>query len=466
MSLIFVFSGTSEGRELIETLADRGCTIRAFVATEYGQIVMKEHENITVNIGRLDEPDIRKLIKNDEPDYIVDATHPHAKVITENIKMACRECGLLDKYIRVLREESGMQDEGFSDCIIKVSSYDEAILKLSEFPEKKIMITTGVKELSNFAKPDLIDRLVVRILPGRESLEIAYNLGFSTRQIIAMEGPFSINMNSALIREYDVAALVTKNSGTRGGYLEKIKACKENGIKAIVIENESDDKGISINEAVKTICKDAVKNVCIIGAGVCNKEYLTRAAYEAIKNAKVIIGAKRMAEFGRSINNGAIIYEEYEAKKVSSIINESDEYSIAVLMSGDTGLCSGSKGLIRELNDKLENVKVDVIPGISSISYMAAKLKLQYSDYPFISLHEAECEYMKYINSGEGFIAICSGVEDAKRVSRDVLNKQNVLSVYLGKNLGSDDEEIIGISNTCDIDSLSEGLYVIAVVRE
>jgi len=475
--MVFVFSGTSEGRELSEKLATAGIACRVFVATEYGEAVMKDSPNICVSVGRLNVEEIAELINGVAPNYVLDATHPHATLITENIKKACCISKAEDKYIRVSRGMK-LSDDEYADSIIRVLSAGEAASALKEFDDGKIMLTTGVKELESFCLDTIKDRLIVRILPGKESIEMAYECGLTTKQVVAMEGPFSKDMNAALIRNYDVRVLVTKNSGSRGGYLEKIKACSECGIKAIVIEKTEESDGISIDEAVskvvlgnkldsKIILPDESvgdgKTIALIGTGVCNAEYLIPAAKSFIDEAQVIIGAKRMTEFGRSINPNASFFNEYKAEKVLDIIRSSNERKIAILLSGDTGLCSGAKAIKDIIESELTNADLKLIPGISSVSYFASKIGIQYSDYAFVSLHAGEIDYMRYVSEGEGFFAICSGLSDVVKVA-DSVKDMNV-TLYAGKNLGSKDEVIIIVDKKEKAEKLGEGLYVIAVIK-
>jgi len=500
MNSVFVFSGTSEGREVCEKLADRGVKCQVFVATDYGEAVMKEHENIHVNVGRLDKDEIVDRIKNDKPEYVIDATHPHAIIISENIKKACEELGIDDKYIRVLRQINSISG-GESDFIISVSSNEEAVEILKTIPSGKIMLTTGVKELKYYCIPELIERLIARILPGKESLNIAYDNGLSSKAIIAIEGPFSESMNRALIDEYGVSVLVTKNSGSRGGFLEKINACRECNIKALVIDNpDREENGISVDSAVgfildymgtaidaSELCdtdsnnresKNAVKSnkkrkVTLVGVGVCKEEYLLPKGRDAIEKAQVIIGARRMIEFGKMVNSHAKIIQEYEAKKVTDIVKNLQKENIVILLSGDTGLCSGAKSIIEKLYGELgEEIDLSLVPGISSISYFASKIKLQYSDYPFVSLHNSHSDYLEYIRNGKGFFAICSGVEDVKKIAHSIISGKSEMtyennkeySLITGKDLGSADEEITEIKDINQINEMTEGLYVIAVI--
>ena len=85
---ILIFAGTTEGRKLSECLAASGIAHTLCVATEYGEIVLNEHPLTKIHRGRMNSEEIKEFIQNGNFMAVVDATHPYADVITENIKTA------------------------------------------------------------------------------------------------------------------------------------------------------------------------------------------------------------------------------------------------------------------------------------------------------------------------------------------------------------------------------------------
>lgn len=90
MCNICVFAGTTEGRELVEFLAGQPVQATVCVATEYGETLLPEAENITVLAGRIPVEDIIRMLQRMRFDLVIDATHPYATSITESICTACR----------------------------------------------------------------------------------------------------------------------------------------------------------------------------------------------------------------------------------------------------------------------------------------------------------------------------------------------------------------------------------------
>lgn len=82
---IIIFAGTTEGRTLSEYLAAAGIAHTICVATEYGELVLKEHPLVTVHRGRMDEEAMREYLKQKAFTAVVDATHPYATAVTENV---------------------------------------------------------------------------------------------------------------------------------------------------------------------------------------------------------------------------------------------------------------------------------------------------------------------------------------------------------------------------------------------
>ena len=197
MNEILIFAGTTEGRKMSECLAASGIYHTICVATEYGEIVLKENLFMTVHRGRMDGDQIKEFIQNGKFKAVVDATHPYADIVTENIKTAME--GMNIPYLRLKREMDFSQKEDNVFCF----KSNEACAKALEEIQGNILLTTGSKELVKYCVSENIkSRLFVRVLPGLESLSLCIEQGIKGKQIIAMQGPFSTEMNEAMIRQY------------------------------------------------------------------------------------------------------------------------------------------------------------------------------------------------------------------------------------------------------------------------
>ncbi len=250
MKSAFVFSGTVEGRKLVEKLISEGVFCHVFVATSYGEMVMEDNELFTVHVGRLTVDDMVANLQTLEPEKVYDATHPFARVVTDNIISACQIAGMEKLYKRIDREivpvmkkvqECDISQEYLNKITVVTSVREAALFLVGEQNTNKdfgnILVATGVKDLNEYAEFDeLKDYLIARIIPSVESLERCLGMGIKPGNIIAMKGPFSTEMNEAIIDEYAVKYLVTKNSGQKGGFEEKLMAAYNKSINIIVVE--------------------------------------------------------------------------------------------------------------------------------------------------------------------------------------------------------------------------------------
>ena len=131
--------------------------VYACVATGYGSRSLKESAYLKVSAKRLTGEEMEALFHEVQPELILDATHPYAAVVTENIREACAHAGLPCQ--RVLREE-GRQTE---DAVYVESM--EAAAEYLKGTEGNVLLTTGSKELKVFTQlPDYQDRLYARVL--------------------------------------------------------------------------------------------------------------------------------------------------------------------------------------------------------------------------------------------------------------------------------------------------------------
>ncbi len=239
---ILIFAGTYEGRLLCEQLNKLGIKATACVTTTYGLELTAALPNITVYCKKLDQPEMSDLIKDKQFEIIIDATHPYAQKATENIKAAC--LATQTNYSRLLREENHYPD-------ITTVSTSEAAAAVLENTQGNILLTTGSKELAAFCTlTGFKERLFARVLPSVQVLTQCENLGLAGRQIIAMQGPFSVELNLAMLQELNCKYLVTKNTGIAGGVQEKISAAQKANCQVIMINRPVKESGYSLRQVL------------------------------------------------------------------------------------------------------------------------------------------------------------------------------------------------------------------------
>lgn len=241
---VVIFSGTTEGRALSAELAGLGAQVTAWVATEYGR-ALQAAPGVELHAGRLDAQGMAQALAG--ADLCIDATHPYAREASRNIRQGAEIAGV--PRLRLLRRESPLPP----GCAA-VDSPEEAA-RFLEKTQGNVLLTTGAKELAAFA-PLGPQRLYPRVLPAPESLAACEALGIPRGHIIAMQGPFSYQLNLALLEHFSIRWLVTKDGGAAGGFTEKARAARDAQAGLVVLRRpreEGDDY-----ETVLRICKEKI----------------------------------------------------------------------------------------------------------------------------------------------------------------------------------------------------------------
>lgn len=239
---ILLFGGTAEGHTLALTLAQAGHSVNCCVATEYGRDVLEPAENLTILTGRMDEAQMLGEMQNGY-DCVIDATHPYAAQVSENIRTAAKSACV--PYDRLLRPREQAEN------VIWADSPEDAAHMLEDIPGN-ILLTTGSKDLAAFsALSDFTERVWARVLPSMDSLSHALSLGFPAAHIICMQGPFSQELNVATLRQICAKTLVTKDTGRAGGFAEKAEAAEQAGATLLVIRRPTVETGLTLEEMLK-----------------------------------------------------------------------------------------------------------------------------------------------------------------------------------------------------------------------
>lgn len=163
-----------------------------------------------------------------------------------------------------------------------------------------------------------------------------------------------------------------------------------------------------------------MRKVTIIGAGPGNPDLLSRAALDAIDIADVVIGAHR-ALVGIDVPPDVVRCELVKTADIVAALTDAASWQRAVVvMTGDVGLFSGARRLVEALSGDAQ-VAVRVIPGISSASYLAARLARPWQNWRFASAHGVACDIVAEAErAGELFLAT-SGGEDPSRLSGELV---------------------------------------------
>ena len=124
---------------------------------------------------------------------------------------------------------------------------------------RQILLTLGSKNIDPFLCEEFLERIFIRMLPDPQLIQDLLSKGVSPDRIIAIQGPFSISLNKALMVDRSIDCLITKSSGKEGGIKDKVTAAQELDISVIVIKRPEMDYPVSFsdqNKMTDNILKD------------------------------------------------------------------------------------------------------------------------------------------------------------------------------------------------------------------
>ncbi|MGN0152587.1 MAG: precorrin-6A reductase [Wujia sp.] len=474
MMHLVIFGGTLEGRRLTEVLMEYDIDIHICVATEYGASLLPDKGNVHIHAARLDEKQMEAFLEDIRPDYCVDATHPYAAAVTENIHRACGRLNI--PYLRLLRgEEKISAKDQMPDAfpVVYVESVDEAVDYLQR-TTGNIFITTGSKELEKYTRiADYRSRCVARVLPAAEVVKKCTDLGFEGKNLICMQGPFSLDMNYEMLRSADATWLVTKSTGRAGGFEEKCEAAIRAGVHIMVIGRPEEPEGnvytfqeivdiVSDSSVDKHIVEPEDKVIYLIGTGPGAPGLLTREAALIIEQCDALAGARRMLEIYENYSEKPHLIS-YKAEEIRNYIDEHPEYDrIAVLFSGDTGFYSGASGWgdtrKRAVYTGQNGITYRLcrISGVASPVYFMDRLGVTWEDAILVSNHGKQVGLIPLIRDNH---KVCSLLGDRTMVSevcrRMVRLGMRDVKVTVGERLSYEDEKI----TTGYPEALTEGTF-------
>jgi precorrin-6A/cobalt-precorrin-6A reductase len=215
---ILILGGTGEARELAAALVTAGTDVLSSLA---GRVRDPRLPEGPVRIGGFGGTDgLAAFLEAEGITAIVDATHPFASGITANAAQAAVAAGVPLLVLRRPEWDAGPAWHAVSDI-------RAAAAAVRDWPGEEVFLTTGRRDLAAFAEDDA-HRFLVRTVdppegpvPGRMTL-------------IMDRGPYTVDGETALMREHGVGLLVTKNSG---GPMTaaKLQAARDLGVQVVMV---------------------------------------------------------------------------------------------------------------------------------------------------------------------------------------------------------------------------------------
>lgn len=220
--MILVFGGTTEGRIAIKTL-DEGEGRYMYSTKGATQKVDCGHG---VHIcGAMSREDMLTLCREKGVRLIVDAAHPFALFLHNTVGEVARALDI--PVIRLERRYPESEEEGIVWC----DSYEDAVKRMESSGVRRLLALTGVQTIPDLKGFWESHETWFRILDRTESAQKAERDGFPRDHIVFYEEDSA----ESLIERICPDAIITKESGTSGGFTEKVRSALDRGVKVFAV---------------------------------------------------------------------------------------------------------------------------------------------------------------------------------------------------------------------------------------
>ena len=324
--------------------------------------------------------------------------------------------------------------------IVQTGRLDAAAME-ETFLQGNVLLTTGSKELAGFTgMKDYQNRLYARVLSLPNVMKACAELGFEGKHLIGMQGPFSRELNAAMLRQYDCRYLVTKDTGKVGGFQDKIDAALECDAVPVIIGRPLKEEGMSVRECKRFLTEHFSlahrPHITLLGIGMGSQKLLTVQGKNSLDQADLLIGARRMVDSVR--RPGQDVFVEYSgARKLLEVLCQNSA-DLRVQRK------NGSEKSEEERDSSAQNnTEIEIQCGISSVVYFMSQIGLSWDDAKIVSAHGRGCNLISHICYAEKVFSIL-GTSDGVAVLAEKLVKYGMGDVllYVGENLSYENEKI------------------------
>lgn len=189
------------------------------------------------------------------------------------------------------------------------------------------------------------------------------------------------------------------------------------------------------------------QRISLVGIGMGTERTMTVQAAAAIEGADCLIGAERMLQAVRYLETagGKPAFAEYRGGQIVAYIRQHPEYAkIAVLLSGDTGFYSGAKMLKERLEEEMPGCETRMVPGIASVSCLAAALQTSWEDAALVSLHGKDVDFIQTVSRNRKTFLLLGGKDTGRKVLKRFREYgMDEVLLHAGSRLSYPDERIL-----------------------
>ena len=180
--------------------------------------------------------------------------------------------------------------------------------------------------------------------------------------------------------------------------------------------------------------------ITLIGMGSGTPGSLTMQGLNALREAELIIGARRLLESlpdGCTGNRAPL----YKIEEICALLRTAEAAHVAVAYSGDTGFYSGASSMMEKL--EALGVRARVLPGLSSIQLLAAALGRPWQGWNLVSAHGRTCDPVAECMQGRPTFFLTGGSEDPATLCAQLAAEGfGKLAAAVGENLGTPEQKV------------------------
>ena len=220
--MILVFGGTTEGRMAAKVLDESGAIYYYSTRSDVQDIQLAHGVRLT---GTMELAQMKVFCLEHDIALIIDATHPFAQNLHYNVVNLAQQLGV--PLIRVNRIFPPHDAD-----LVWCRDYDDAISQLNKHNVERLIAFTGVNTIGKLKDYWQHNECWFRILDRDESREATATAGFPQDHLVYYES----HGTEQLLKQLQPQAIITKESGTSGGFVEKVDAARRNGVLTFVVE--------------------------------------------------------------------------------------------------------------------------------------------------------------------------------------------------------------------------------------
>ncbi|MCM1311551.1 MAG: cobalt-precorrin-5B (C(1))-methyltransferase CbiD [Bacteroides sp.] len=328
--MLLIFGGTTEGRLAAEVAEESGRCFFYSTKGELQQIALHHGKRLS---GVMTKDDMVAFCRDNDICCIVDAAHPFA----ENLHLSIAEASLqLSIPVIRLQRSFGHKVEDAVYC----AGYNDAVTRLLSHGVRRLLALSGANTIAKL-KPfwQSVDTFF-RILPRKESIDLAKKQGFPESNLIYYKGDMAANSLPTVEEELAVMssvcpdAIITKESGESGGFAAKVEAARRMGIKIFVVSHPQTSipgfcpQIVTGRHGLRRALEHLIPDFYPLHTGLTTGACATAAAKAAFY---ALLYGEELADVSFSLPDGEILSIPVE----STLIGEHNAESVIVKDSGD-----------------------------------------------------------------------------------------------------------------------------------